>query len=66
MIFVDEINPAFTYEGLLDAKAELERRNYHPINLATRIPIPIPNLLVPDWLIHDYIITGEVTNVRIT
>jgi len=66
MIFVDEVNPAFTYEALLDAKAELERRGYRPIiNLATQIPIPIPNLLIPDWLIHDYIIKGEVTNVKI-
>ena len=63
MIFVDEVRPAFTYEALLDAKAELERRGYLP-NIA--IPIPTPNLLIPDWLIHDYIIKGEVTNVRIT
>ncbi len=63
MIFVDEVRPAFTYEALLDAKAELERRDYRP-NLATRVPIPIPNLLIPDWLIHDYIIKGEVTNVK--
>ena len=66
MIFVDEVRPAFTYEALLDAKAELVRRGYHPITVAVRIPIPTSNLMIPDWLIHNYRIEGEVTNVLIT
>jgi len=53
--------PELTLEALQRARALLERENYVP---AGRVFIPVPNLMIPDWLIHDYIITGEVTNVH--
>lgn len=56
-----EIDYTLQAVSVRDARAVLERKMYE-INLATRIPLP--NLMIPDWLIHDYIITGEVTNVH--
>ncbi len=56
-----EIDYTLQAVDVREARAILEEAGYQ-MNLATRIAIP--NLMIPDWLIHDYIITGEVTNVH--
>ncbi len=56
--------PELTLDALIEARAILERENFVP---AGRVFIPVPNLMIPDWLIHgDYRIEGEVVNVTTT
>ncbi len=68
VVYDDNTGECLTYDAIWKARAILEREKFYPIGGLCISPVVanFNELQIPDWLTHDYWVTGEVVNVCTT